>query len=161
LNSYNGFTAAERSAAYRWFKLAWASGAIVPDLSQCCACGQTEGWKEPHNEDYSKPYGPHLGAFVFCYRCHMLVHCRFRNAQVWDDYRAAVRLGLRAEALFTRDWWAVVRQLNGTVPEYTQHDPLFRQVLDEISSGIYLDRGGKNSAERRARRARNRHREGT
>jgi hypothetical protein len=110
-NPYNGFTWEERREAYEWWKAEVAAGRRTwPTV--CDACGQTEGRIEPHDEDYSKPYGPHICEFGVCHRCHMMIHRRFQWPRSWDRYRAAVRARKPA-----------------------------RLLLDEIHSGKWLNRG--------------------
>tara|TARA_R100000773_G_scaffold36307_1_gene31302 strand:- start:1602 stop:1847 length:246 start_codon:yes stop_codon:yes gene_type:complete len=78
MKSYNGFTPKERTDAFIWLKGEYASGRREKG-KVCDACGQTKGIVEDHSEDYSYPYGDHIGKYTFCYRCHMMIHCRFRN----------------------------------------------------------------------------------
>lgn len=143
-NPYNGFSWDERMAAFRWLKAEYKAGrAVRPTV--CEACGQDEGVIEAHNEDYSFPYGAHTHGIGLCFRCHMMVHCRFRAPAAWGRYRAAVRAGLRAPPLFTRNFGEVCRMLAGGRVEYEQHSPPLLRVLDEIDDGRYLNRGQPRS----------------
>ena len=92
LRSYNGFTATERMTAYRWLMAEYAAGRRMRPVA-CDACTQTAGLIEPHSEDYSSPFGPHIGQWGVCYTCHMMIHCRFKALDRWDEYRSAVRAG--------------------------------------------------------------------
>ncbi len=148
-NPYNGFSAAERTAAYNWKLRQYRLGRCPRRPAVCDACGQTEGHLEWHSEDYSAPFGDHIGQWGLCYRCHMLIHCRFRQPKVWDAYRQAVREGRRAVPLLYRAWGNVVRQLNGATVQYTQHEPRPGGLLERIHAGEFIDRGGANSSERR------------
>lgn len=94
MKSYNGFTPAQRSEAGRWLRGEFKKGTLKRP-TKCCACGQTEGRIDCHQEDYSKPYGPHLIETPLCFNCHMILHCRFRNREKWDQYRARLREGYR------------------------------------------------------------------
>jgi hypothetical protein len=85
---YNGF-----SPEQRWSALAWLKRQGLANPTKCDACGQTEGLLQRHSEDYSSPFGPHIGAISFCHRCHMLVHFRFRSPDAWKDYRLAIADG--------------------------------------------------------------------
>jgi hypothetical protein len=80
VNTYNGFSPAERMAALRWVRAEEAAGRRQRPTA-CDVCGQREGLLERHSEDYSgPPYGAHIGAFALCHRCHVLVHRRFTAA---------------------------------------------------------------------------------
>jgi len=59
----------------------------------CDACGQTEGPIEAHSEDYSEPFGDHIGCFGLCYRCHMVIHTRGKDPEAWATYKHHVALG--------------------------------------------------------------------
>lgn len=59
----------------------------------CDACGQDAGVIQPHSENYSAPYGDHIGEHGLCFTCHMMIHCRFRSPAAWQAYRAAIREG--------------------------------------------------------------------
>lgn len=75
----------------------------------CDACGQTEGYISGHSEDYSFPYGDHIGRFGVCYRCHMMIHCRFKNPEAWETYKAHLREG-RVFAPIGRNFWLFRKQ---------------------------------------------------
>jgi hypothetical protein len=92
MKSYNGFSSAQRNWALAWLKREYAAGRRQPPL-RCDGCGQEEGIIDAHSEDYSQPFGDHIGAFGFCYTCHMMIHCRFGHWEAWDRYRAALREG--------------------------------------------------------------------
>lgn len=125
MSSYNGFTDAQRDKAYRWFMDEIKAGRRVKRPTVCCACGQKEGLLEFHSEDYSEPYGAHIGAWGLCYRCHMMIHCRFRNKKAWTKYRQAVAAGITFEPLHTRNFPLFIRQsIEGTAPvKMTQAQP--------------------------------------
>lgn len=140
-NPYNGFSWEERQAAYNWWKAEVAAGRREKPTA-CDACGQTEGRIEPHDEDYSLPYGPHICEFGLCYRCHMMIHCRFKATRAWDAYRLAVRSGKCATPIRSNDFGVIRGQCwGGREPKYTQHEPPARLLLDEIHSGKWLNRG--------------------
>ena len=138
MNSYNGFEPGQRYRALRWLKGEVAAGRRHPP-TVCEACGQTEGIIEAHSEDYSDPFGDHIGAYGFCYVCHMMIHCRLKAPEAWKDYREAVRAGYRPPAQSARNFGAVKALLAGKVPlwrdEY-ENEPRERTVLDEIDEGL-------------------------
>jgi hypothetical protein len=109
LNSYNGFTPEQRMEALRWTKAEYAAGRRAPPR-QCCVCGQTKGIIEPHSEDYSKPYGEHIGKYPLCYVCHMILHCRFRAPDAFRVYQNQMRQGLQFPAYHTRAWERFVKE---------------------------------------------------
>jgi hypothetical protein len=87
---YNGFTWKERELAYRWLKQEIREGRrILP--TKCEACGSEKG--RPHSEDYSEPFGDHIGAYILCDRCHKtyLHSIRYRRPESWKRYLAQLR----------------------------------------------------------------------
>ena len=103
-NSYNGFLWPERQRAYGWLKQEWAAGRRPKVGSQCDVCGQTAGYLMAHAEDYSAPYGPHIGQWSLCYWCHMLLHYRFRADEVFASYVAVLEGGERFVNLHGPQW---------------------------------------------------------
>lgn len=103
MNYYNGFSPAQRMKAYNWLKTQWAEGTRITRGS-CDACGQDEGIIEAHSEDYSEPYGDHIGKYTLCFRCHMAVHCRFRSAGMFTRYCDSISQGLVFEPFYKRDF---------------------------------------------------------
>ena len=86
MNSYNGYEPKERYAALAWLKKEWAKGTREQTPKCCDICGQTEGHLAYHSEDYSFPFGDHIGYFGLCYICHMMLHCRYRNPSLMKKY---------------------------------------------------------------------------
>lgn len=141
--SYNGFPPEQRNRAQAWLNQAWRSGLLVRPRV-CCACGQDRGIIDAHAEDYSEPFGPHLQQFPLCYRCHMLLHCRFRNEGNWNTYRQIVADGFQLEPMFTRNWEQFKREM--LAPDAPMHWPRIAQkgeppqekVLDQIHDGLWV-----------------------
>lgn len=110
-NPYNGFSPQSRSAGGRWYRSMRAQGRLLLD-DRCYTCGSPQR-VNGHSEDYSAPYGAHIGAFDLCWLCHMMIHCRHRNGKRFDDYVRLVDAGLRFDCDgmqfddFTRDFLAV------------------------------------------------------
>lgn len=149
MRSYNGFSPAERRRAMRWEQRRDRDGTHPhPKPSACDACGQTEGALQRHTEDYSEPFGPHIGRFALCFLCHMMLHVRHRPecAEGWDVYRAAVRAGLRGPALTTAQFgrvWAYAT-LSQAMPLRMGLPFAIRRVdcvLDEIHRGDHAPSG--------------------
>ena len=92
LKTYNGFDHDQRMRGLNWLRAEYAAGRRTRPLV-CDACGQDEGPIEAHSEDYSSPFGDHIGQHGLCYRCHMMIHCRFKNAEAWETYKSHIRLG--------------------------------------------------------------------
>jgi hypothetical protein len=92
LKAYNGFSHNQRIRALYWLRSEYAAGRRTRPLI-CDACGQTEGPIDAHSEDYSEPFGDHIGKHGLCYRCHMMIHCRFKHPQAWKTYRRHIREG--------------------------------------------------------------------
>jgi hypothetical protein len=145
VNSYNGFSPEQRYRALDWLKGEYKAGRRHPP-TVCDACGQTEGIIEAHSEDYSDPFGDNIGAFGLCYRCHMAIHCRFRNRQAWDAYRQALREGKHFQAMHSRNFPEFSKQLRGTEVPFEAGPPPRRLVLDEIDAGMYLPAGTPKKA---------------
>ena len=111
MNSYNGFSPTQRTRALRWLNGEYAAGRRTRPTS-CQACGQTEGLIEAHSEDYSgPPFGANIGQFGLCYRCHMMVHSRFRAARHFELYAHSIDRGLVWPAIEKRNWYAVQAML--------------------------------------------------
>lgn len=111
MKHYNGFTPQERERSLVWQKAQILNGKY-PAPSECCACGQTKGVIDYHQEDYSEPYGEHIFKYQLCYICHMMLHCRFSCPKQWERYRAYIERGGRVNASKKRDYLRVQRLLN-------------------------------------------------
>jgi hypothetical protein len=92
LKTYNGFDHDQRMKGYRWLQGEYAAGRRARP-TVCEACGQTEGPIDAHSEDYSAPFGDHIGRFGLCYRCHMAMHTRQKNPKAWAAYKHHVAVG--------------------------------------------------------------------
>ena len=92
LKTYNGFDHNQRMKGYRWLQGEYAAGRRARP-TVCGACGQTEGPIDAHSEDYSEPFGEHIGRHGLCYRCHMAIHCRLKNPEAWTIYKHHVAMG--------------------------------------------------------------------
>jgi hypothetical protein len=68
----------------------------------CEACGETRGHLDYHTEDYSKPFGSHIYQYQLCFRCHMMVHSRFRMPEAWARYIDQLEAGAVYEPLWSR-----------------------------------------------------------
>lgn len=89
MKSYNGFSATQRAAIGPYLRERIRDG-VVWHRPCCDACGSTEH-VSGHSEDYSTPYGPHIGAYTLCRKCHNAVHNRGRLAANWDRRRTQAR----------------------------------------------------------------------
>ena len=135
MNSYNGFSPAQRMKALGWLKKEYAAGRREPPIA-CDACGQTKGIIEAHSEDYSEPFGDHIGAYGFCFTCHMMLHCRFRAPDAWSAYCAAVNAGSTFPPFFSRNFPALQNTfLRMAFPEPVLRPAPARHVLAEIGQG--------------------------
>lgn len=102
--SYNGFSPDQRTKAGGWAKRARARGELPPIGSECFCCTSTVR-VAGHSEDYSEPYGPHIGAFDLCWQCHMMIHCRTRNPVRFAQYVDAIEVRrVNFAKLFTPDF---------------------------------------------------------
>lgn len=138
---YNGFDPALRQRSWDWLKELLAEKRI-PLAMECQACGQTDGAIDYHAEDYSEPFGAHIYEFQFCFRCHMMIHCRFRQKQGWIEYRDAIRSGARFRPLWRYQFEVAVKDMAnlGSVSKIQRPDVevvAIDPVLDRIDAGVY------------------------
>jgi hypothetical protein len=133
MKSYNGFTPAQRMAALHWLKREYSAGRRTPP-QECQACKQRAGIIEAHSENYAEPYGDHIGAFAFCFFCHMMIHCRFSALHQWNTYRDMVAAGYQMPPTRTRDFKIVKRFLSHPhdQPCDQLNEPRSHTVLDDI-----------------------------
>lgn len=133
MNSYNGFAPDQRRRALAWLNREYAAGRRTRPI-RCEACGQDRGPIDAHSENYGEPFGPHIGGFAVCYRCHMALHCRFRNPLAWDRYKADIRAGKifhpigRNFGTFTEE---TLNRFGHGVP-FAQGEPKARTFLDGL-----------------------------
>ena len=130
MKHYNGFTPQQREKSLVWQKAQILNGRY-PAASQCCACGQTEGVIDYHQEDYSEPYGDHIFKYQLCYICHMMVHCRFSAPRAWTLYRQYIEKGGRLKPFKKRDYQKTQRLLNSLY-----HDGRVPDNWEEIAPSI-------------------------
>lgn len=134
--SYNGFDAEQRTRADAWYNQQKADGAIVV-AAMCCTCSSRDR-VNGHTEDYSEPFGAHIGAFDLCWICHMMVHCRHRNPRRWAQYINVLEAGWYFDWP-TLDWQHFVPMFLGSefVGERTEqaHEPSV--LIRDISMGVY------------------------
>ena len=105
--SYNGFSWPERAATIPVQNQYFAEH---PDErpTTCCVCGASKGRIDLHLEDYTKPIE---GIIPLCYRCHMMVHCRFRAGVSWRGYKRDISAGAIFAPAYTFD--EIRRYLSG------------------------------------------------
>lgn len=104
MTSYNGFTPAQRWRGLAIVKRAIADGVIPPaNTLPCSRCGQTEGIIMYHSEDYT-PERIVAQVVPLCWRCHMMLHCRFRHPKSWEKYAAEVAAGTRYPPVYRHSW---------------------------------------------------------
>lgn len=134
MKAYNGFSPEQRNKAQAWLNKQWKAGLLARPC-QCQACGQTEGRIDAHAEDYSEPFeAGKTDQYHLCYRCHMAVHCRFRNSEAWRIYKQHVREG-RIFPPISNNFPLFARQtleLKGLNVPFTQGTLAERTALDEI-----------------------------
>lgn len=105
MNSYNGFSPNQRMKALGWFKKQMALGNKPKSPKKCECCGQTEGLLMWHSEDYSEPFDlDHIGKHGLCYKCHMMIHCRFKSPEAFLNYAKHLSNGLVFQATEKSNW---------------------------------------------------------
>jgi hypothetical protein len=142
MNSYNNYKPSQRMAALRWFKQQIAKGLRDAVPISCDICKQTEGHLEFHSENYSHPYGDHIGQLGLCYVCHMMLHCRFNSPAKWQLYKTNLGNQIRYKAFKGRNWIKFKNSfLSGSgitaFVEPFEGDGL--EVIDKIESGHYME----------------------
>jgi hypothetical protein len=110
-----------------------AAGRRQPPI-ECDACSQTEGIIERHSEDYSQPFGDHIGKYAVCLTCHTMLHCRFKAPQAWQQYRDAIRGGAVFAPLSSRNFRRfTARFLGGALPQpVAWREPQRHTFLDDL-----------------------------
>lgn len=136
MNSYNGYTPVQRMKAYKWLMNEYALGNRVKPC-KCDSCGLIKGIIEPHSENYSEPYGNHIGQYGFCYRCHMMLHCRFKNPKAFTQYTQEIANGKQYAPFFKRSFPLFVeQQLNGWSPQGETTSNQTTNVLANIHANL-------------------------
>jgi hypothetical protein len=130
--SYNGFTPQQRSRALRWLQREYAEGRRQRP-TECDGCGQTDGVIEAHSENYSEPFGDHIGQYGFCFRCHMALHNRARAPEAWARYKAELVAGTRFKPFLVRNWYGFRAQhLTAWRPELDAPGPARPDMLGAV-----------------------------
>ncbi|MFZ3327742.1 MAG: hypothetical protein WA231_18480 [Methylocella sp.] len=135
MNYYNGFSPQQRLRALKWLNAEFDAGRRTRPAT-CDACGQTEGAIECHSEDYSEPFGEHIGRYGVCHRCHMMIHCRFKNPEAWTAYKLHLRDG-RIFAPIGRNYWLFCQQTldaKGDGVPFKQGPAKGRTFLDDLTA---------------------------
>jgi hypothetical protein len=100
LANYNGFPGEMRSASGAVQEQMWRDNMLLPHPQTlgCQVCFQTEGTIQGHCEDYTR-----LDVYMpLCVTCHLILHMRFSNPTLWEDYKTAIRHGWRGEPMTLR-----------------------------------------------------------
>lgn len=104
MKAYNGFQPKQRYAALRWLRAEQAAGRRPAHPTACMACGQQDGILDFHSEDYSEPFGAHIGAYELCFACHLSLHCRFSRPQAFQLYVGLIDAGHRLKPYPSRNF---------------------------------------------------------
>lgn len=105
MNSYNGFTPEQRIKGDEIIKEAINNGTL-PKLSECkCKfCGQDKGILHYHCEDYS-PKNILKDVIPVCWRCHMMIHTRFKHPLSYKLYFWEISKGVIYSAVYKGNDW--------------------------------------------------------
>lgn len=111
LKSYNGFNGDERENGDKIIKKAIKEGILKPPGECACVlCGQDKGIRHYHNEDYS-PENVLSDTRVLCWRCHMMVHNRFKHPLSFGKYMIDVAItGKQFAPVFRGNAWEELEQ---------------------------------------------------
>ena len=104
MKSYNGFSPAERIKGDKIIKQAIHDGILKPlKETKCSICGQDKGIRHYHCEDYSEE--KILDDVVpVCWRCHMMIHSRFRHRKAFEIYMSEVKGGKRYPPVYRHNF---------------------------------------------------------
>ena len=142
MNSYNGFTPAQRMKALQWSKQQVALGLRDKKPESCDICGQRNGFLCRHSENYSEPFGDHIGELGLCYICHMMIHCRFKNPDKWASYKKTIAENMRYVAYKGANWLRFKKEFLSKHEIFafveTSSDNNI-DVINKIESGYYLN----------------------
>lgn len=137
MKSYNGFTAHQRNKAQAWLNAQWKSGALSRP-AKCCSCAITEGIIDAHAEDYSEPFAKgKTDQYHLCFRCHLMLHCRYHHLSNFTQYCKAVYEGTQFAPFYKRDWPTFSNQMldNYNPPVYGVSIAT-TNILHNIHAGI-------------------------
>ncbi len=142
MNSYNGFSAGQRMKAFKWLMEKITRKEIPPKPAKCDVCGQDKGHLEYHSEDYSAPFGKHIGQFGLCYTCHLMIHCRHNSGDTWKKYIKYISEGRRYEPFYAKAWLSfkqkcLVERFNKM--EYKIVEGNQPEILTNIEKGVYIN----------------------
>ncbi|NQE86286.1 hypothetical protein [Nocardia terpenica] len=134
LSTYNGFPGEYRERVQAELTAMWSSGLWEPP-GECAVCYQTGGAIHGHLEDYSQPetYVP------LCIICHLIVHARFREPELFAEYRRWICDGNRPDAQTQNSGFVVMktrfRPSNGYQgwPGATVNKPVAATFLDGLA----------------------------
>lgn len=133
MNFYNGYSPHQRMKAYKWLMNQYEKG-LRTKPNKCDSCALDVGIIEPHSENYSEPYGEHIGQYGFCYRCHMMLHCRKRNSKNFLAYCQAVNEGKQYEPFYKRDWSKFKKEMLVTFsPKIYKKYELTSNILEKLN----------------------------
>jgi hypothetical protein len=105
MNSYNGFTGEQREQGNKIIKKAIKDGILKPLTEvECLYCKQKEGIRHYHNEDYT-PENIISDAIPVCWRCHMMIHKRFRHPKSYEKYFAEIKKGKQYPPVYRATAW--------------------------------------------------------
>ena len=104
MKSYNGFSPKERIEGDKIIKQAIKDG-ILENLNTatCSVCGQDKGIRHYHCEDYS-PANILSDARCMCWRCHMILHSRFRYPNEAKKYFEEVKACKRYRPVYRNNF---------------------------------------------------------
>lgn len=130
MSTYNGFPGPLRDAVGRRQARLWSQG-LMAKPEKCDACYQTRGAIHGHAEDYSSDeiYLP------ICITCHLILHMRFQQPKLWEQYKEMVRLGWRGIPLEQHNALHQIKRLYLTDQ---RHDWPMEDV-NEIRTATVLD----------------------
>lgn len=104
MKSYNGFTPEQRYKGLEIVKAAIANGELKPINKCVCAhCGQDKGIRQYHSENYT-PENIVKQVVPLCWRCHMMLHSRFKHPKSYEKYKEDIKNGVKFKPVYKHDF---------------------------------------------------------
>jgi hypothetical protein len=111
LSWYNGFSPEQREQGDKWIKKAVADGRLAPlNTTKCHYCGQEQGIRHYHCEDYSTEEIVVGTSIPVCWVCHMMIHRKGRHPASYRNYFDRVKQGYMPKPVFTGNQWQALNK---------------------------------------------------
>lgn len=112
MQSYKGFSPSQRMKMNDVLKKEIAAGNLPDAMTQPCSiCGQDRGIRHYHAEDYSNPEAHLKSIKVVCWRCHMMIHNRYKHPLSVAQYFLDIHfMGKKWPPIYRPNAWDELQQ---------------------------------------------------